>query len=99
MVMITTFIAPPSLRALLTKRPGDDPASALSDVVTEAFSDDHDRSPDPAGQKVSVGLSRDYEGVQSGDLKFTRRPHPVRGSAGRRHQARFSTSRVTMEKR
>jgi Kef-type K+ transport system membrane component KefB len=41
MVMITTFIAPPALRALLakTKQPPEDADSALSDVVTEVFTD------------------------------------------------------------
>jgi Kef-type K+ transport system membrane component KefB len=41
MVMITTFIAPPALRALLakTKQPREDADSALSDVVTEVFTD------------------------------------------------------------
>ncbi len=41
MVMITTFVAPPTLRALLakTRKPADDADSALSDVVTETFAD------------------------------------------------------------
>jgi len=44
MVMITTFVAPPALRALLAKdrRPPQDAESALCDVVTEAISDDDD---------------------------------------------------------
>jgi Kef-type K+ transport system membrane component KefB len=45
MVMITTFVAPPALRALLARRGRQDAESALSDVVTEAFSDDDDRHP------------------------------------------------------
>ncbi len=45
MVMITTFLAPPALRALLAKTPqsAEDADSALCDVVTEAFSDDDER--------------------------------------------------------
>jgi Kef-type K+ transport system membrane component KefB len=40
MVMITTFVAPPALRALLAKRTYQDADSAVCDVVTEAMSDD-----------------------------------------------------------
>jgi Kef-type K+ transport system membrane component KefB len=42
MVMITTFIAPPALRALLarTRLPAEDADSALCDLLTEALSDD-----------------------------------------------------------
>lgn len=42
MVMVTTFVAPPALRALLakTRRAPQDPESALADVVFEAMSDD-----------------------------------------------------------
>lgn len=42
MVMVTTFLAPPALRALFAKsqRLPDDDESALGDVVTEAMSDD-----------------------------------------------------------
>ncbi|MEO8378214.1 MAG: cation:proton antiporter [Acidobacteriota bacterium] len=40
MVMITTFVAPPALRALLAKQVHEDNESALCDVVTEALSDD-----------------------------------------------------------
>jgi len=45
MVMITTFVAPPALRALLagTKGTPEDAESALSDVVTEALTDDEER--------------------------------------------------------
>ena len=43
MVMITTFVAPPALRALLAKAPSEDPESALCDVVTEALTDDDKR--------------------------------------------------------
>lgn len=42
MVMVTTFLAPPALRALFSdsERPPEDDESALGDVVTEAMSDD-----------------------------------------------------------
>ena len=42
MVMVTTFVAPPALRALLAKTRGEpqDPESALADVVSEAMADD-----------------------------------------------------------
>ena len=45
MVMITTFVAPPALRALLAKsrQAPEDAESALCDVVTEAISDDDER--------------------------------------------------------
>lgn len=45
MVMITTFVAPPALRALLhkTRQDRQDPDSALADVVTEALNDDDER--------------------------------------------------------
>jgi Kef-type K+ transport system membrane component KefB len=45
MVLITTFVAPPALRALLAKsrQPPEDTDSALSDVVTDTLADD-DRS-------------------------------------------------------
>jgi Kef-type K+ transport system membrane component KefB len=44
MVMITTFVAPPALRALLwkTRRTADHAESALCDVVTESISDDEE---------------------------------------------------------
>ena len=45
MVMITTFIAPPALRALLAKEGRQDAESALCDVVTAAIADDDDRRP------------------------------------------------------
>lgn len=47
MVIITTFIAPPALRALLakTRLPAEHADSALCDVVTETFSDD-DETPE-----------------------------------------------------
>ena len=47
MVMITTFVAPPALRALLAKTPREDYDSALCDVVTEAFSDNEDAETEP----------------------------------------------------
>ena len=45
MVMITTFVAPPALRALLSRsrQPPQDAESALCDVVTEAIADDDER--------------------------------------------------------
>jgi Kef-type K+ transport system membrane component KefB len=43
MVMITTFVAPPALRALLARQERQDAESALCDVVTEALSDDDER--------------------------------------------------------
>jgi Kef-type K+ transport system membrane component KefB len=45
MVIITTFVAPPALRALLIKQGPEDADSTLSCVVTEAFTDvdDEDR--------------------------------------------------------
>ena len=45
MVMITTFVAPPALRALLhkTRQDRQDADSALADVVTEALNDDDER--------------------------------------------------------
>lgn len=45
MVMVTTFVAPPALRALLSKarQPPQDAESALADVVTEAVNDDDER--------------------------------------------------------
>lgn len=45
MVMITTFVAPPALRALLAKTAGapQDAESAVCDVVTEAMEDDDER--------------------------------------------------------
>lgn len=48
MVMITTFIAPPALRALLAKSrlPAEDTESALCDVVTETISDNDERPED-----------------------------------------------------
>ncbi|HET8796474.1 MAG TPA: cation:proton antiporter [Thermoanaerobaculia bacterium] len=48
MVMITTFVAPPALRALLAKGQRQDDESALSDVVFEAMKDDDERGSDPA---------------------------------------------------
>lgn len=44
MVMITTFVAPPTLRALLAKsaRPPEELDSALADLVTEGIEDDDD---------------------------------------------------------
>ena len=47
MVMITTFMTPPLLRALLARQTPDD-AGALCDVVTESMSDNesrHERRP------------------------------------------------------
>jgi Kef-type K+ transport system membrane component KefB len=45
MVMITTFVAPPTLRALLSRagQAPEDAESALCDVVSEAISDDDER--------------------------------------------------------
>ncbi|HEX8412187.1 MAG TPA: cation:proton antiporter [Thermoanaerobaculia bacterium] len=45
MVMVTTFVAPPALRALLakTRQAPQDADSALADVVTEALADDVER--------------------------------------------------------
>jgi hypothetical protein len=45
MVMITTFVAPPALRALLAKTElaPQDAESAVCDVVTEAIEDDEER--------------------------------------------------------
>ena len=43
MVMVTTFVAPPLLRALLPKGVPDDECGTLSDVVTESFSDGDER--------------------------------------------------------
>lgn len=45
MVMVTTFVAPPALRALLAKarQAPQDADSALADVVTEALADDDER--------------------------------------------------------
>ena len=43
MVMVTTFVAPPMLRALLPKGTPDDEGGYLSDVVTETFSDGDER--------------------------------------------------------
>ncbi len=45
MVIVTTFIAPPALRALLakTRQTPQDAESALADVVTEALADDDER--------------------------------------------------------
>lgn len=43
MVMITTFVAPPALRALLSSQERQDAESALCDVVTEAMADDEER--------------------------------------------------------
>jgi len=45
MVMATTFVAPPTLRALLAKfrRERDEHESAMCDVVTEAMSDRNER--------------------------------------------------------
>ncbi|HEX6100064.1 MAG TPA: cation:proton antiporter, partial [Thermoanaerobaculia bacterium] len=45
MVMITTFVAPPALRALLKKSATtpDDDESALSNIVNEALDDDEER--------------------------------------------------------
>ena len=43
MVMITTFLAPPALRALLARADTQDAESALADVVTEAMTDDDER--------------------------------------------------------
>lgn len=40
MVMITTFVAPPALRLLLARAERQDAESALSDIVTEALTDD-----------------------------------------------------------
>ena len=40
MVMLTTFIAPPALRALMKPAPPEDDDSALCDLVTESLSDD-----------------------------------------------------------
>jgi Kef-type K+ transport system membrane component KefB len=44
MVMVTTFMAPPLLRAMLARQEPDEP-SALSDVVTESLADGCDRRP------------------------------------------------------
>lgn len=43
MVMITTFVAPPALRSLLSRAEREDAKSALSDVVTAALTDDERR--------------------------------------------------------
>ena len=43
MVMITTFVAPPTLRLLLAGAQKEDAQSALCDVVTEALTDDDER--------------------------------------------------------
>jgi len=43
MVMITTFVAPPTLRLLLARTQKVDAESALCDVVTEALTDDDER--------------------------------------------------------
>ena len=43
MVMVTTFVTPPVLRALLAKQDRDDADSALCDLVTEAMSDGEER--------------------------------------------------------
>ena len=43
MVMVTTFVTPPVLRALLAKQPPQDDESALGDIVTEAISDGDER--------------------------------------------------------
>ena len=43
MVMITTFVAPPALRAMLARQERQDAESALCDVVTEAITDDDER--------------------------------------------------------
>ncbi|HEX6088245.1 MAG TPA: cation:proton antiporter [Thermoanaerobaculia bacterium] len=43
MVMITTFVTPPVLRALLAKQTKEDADSALYDLVTEAISDGDER--------------------------------------------------------
>lgn len=50
MVMVTTFVAPPALRALLARsgQIPEDAESALCDVVTEAMSDDDRRREQPA---------------------------------------------------
>jgi Kef-type K+ transport system membrane component KefB len=43
MVMVTTFVTPPVLRALLAKQERDDADSAICDLVTEAMSDGDER--------------------------------------------------------
>ncbi|HEX2061355.1 MAG TPA: cation:proton antiporter [Thermoanaerobaculia bacterium] len=43
MVMITTFVTPPVLRALLAKREVEECDSTVSDIVTEAMSDGDER--------------------------------------------------------
>jgi Kef-type K+ transport system membrane component KefB len=60
MVMITTFVAPPALRALLakTRKPAEDPESALCDVVTEAISDDDERREGDRRQAETAAQSR-----------------------------------------
>ena len=52
MVIATTFVTPPVLRALFagSSHTPDDHASALCDVVTETLSDGEDRSPPGAGR-------------------------------------------------
>ena len=56
MVMITTFVAPPALRALLSKTAGapDDDESALSDIVNEAMDDDDERRKSERRQQESA---------------------------------------------
>ncbi|HYI08134.1 MAG TPA: cation:proton antiporter [Thermoanaerobaculia bacterium] len=55
MVMITTFVAPPALRALLAKQAGEDAESALCDVVTEAIADDDERREGERRRDETVG--------------------------------------------
>jgi Kef-type K+ transport system membrane component KefB len=43
MVLITTFVTPPALRALVERRPECDETSTLCDLTTEAMSDHDDR--------------------------------------------------------
>jgi Kef-type K+ transport system membrane component KefB len=43
MVMITTFVTPPVLRALLAKQAPEDVESALSNIVYDAMADGEDQ--------------------------------------------------------
>jgi Kef-type K+ transport system membrane component KefB len=54
MVMITTFLAPPMLRTLLSKQAPDE-ASALCDVITETMTDNRDRRVDDEPQQSVTG--------------------------------------------
>lgn len=72
MVMITTFVAPPTLRALLarSRQAPQDAESALCDVVTEAISDDDERRLSRAQRAATCGMGSD------GRLNFGPRPRP-----------------------